>query len=100
MSSTELPIRIAYEDSQFLASDAARPLRILAEYLEPLHRFAQAGVRDTIVFFGSARLTADGPLGRYYADARTLAHDITRWSMALPTDTHRYVICSGGGGGI
>jgi uncharacterized protein (TIGR00730 family) len=101
MNSNELPpVRIAYEDAEFLASEAARPLRILAEYLEPLHRFAQAGVRDTIVFFGSARLTAEGPLGRYYADARTLAYDITRWSMALPTDTHRYVICSGGGGGI
>jgi uncharacterized protein (TIGR00730 family) len=101
MSSTDLPpVRLAYEDSEFLASEAARPLRILAEYLEPLHRFAQAGVRDTIVFFGSARLTAEGPLGHYYADARTLAHDITRWSMALPADSHRYVICSGGGGGI
>jgi hypothetical protein len=68
--------------------------------MDPLTRFQQAGIRDTIVFFGSARLAADGPLGRYYQDARTLAYKITQWSMALPTDAHRYVICSGGGGGI
>ena len=92
--------RIAYENTGFLASEEARPLRILAEYLEPLHRFAQAGVRDTIVFFGSARLSAQGPMGRYYEEARTLANLITKWSMALPTHTHRYVVCSGGGGGI
>jgi uncharacterized protein (TIGR00730 family) len=94
------PVRIAYENTDFLASEEARPLRILAEYMDPLHRFQQAGIRDTIVFFGSARLGADGPLGRYYQDARTLAYKITQWSMSLPTDAHRYVVCSGGGGGI
>jgi uncharacterized protein (TIGR00730 family) len=94
------PVRIAYENTDFLASEEARPLRILAEYMDPLHRFQQAGIRDTIVFFGSARLGADGPLGRYYQDARILAYKITQWSMSLPTDAHRYVVCSGGGGGI
>lgn len=90
----------AYERQSFLESEAARPLRILAEYLEPLARFQQAGVHDTIVFFGSARLKPDGPLGRYYEDARELARLITEWSKSLPTHEHRYVICSGGGGGI
>jgi uncharacterized protein (TIGR00730 family) len=93
-------VQIAYENAEFLASDEARPLRILAEYMEPLHRFQEAGVRDTIVFFGSARLREDGPLGRYYRDAQALAHKITQWSLSLPTDAHHYVICSGGGGGI
>jgi uncharacterized protein (TIGR00730 family) len=92
--------RLAYENTDFLVSEEARPLRILAEYLDPRHRFAQEGVRDTIVFFGSARLTPEGPMGRYYQDARALAHAITQWSMALPTHAHRYVVCSGGGGGI
>jgi uncharacterized protein (TIGR00730 family) len=90
----------AYERCSFLESDEARPLRILAEYLEPLARFRQAGIRDTIVFFGSARLKPDGPLGRYYEDARQLARLITEWSKSLPTHEHCYVICSGGGGGI
>jgi uncharacterized protein (TIGR00730 family) len=94
------PVQLAYDNTEFLGSDAARPLRILAEYLEPLNRFREAGIRDTIVFFGSARLTADGPMGRYYHDAQALARMITQWSKSLPSHAHRYVICSGGGGGI
>jgi uncharacterized protein (TIGR00730 family) len=90
----------AYEQPAFLESDEARPLRILAEYLEPLDRFRRAGVHDTIVFFGSARLKADDPLGRYYRDARELARLVTEWSKSLPSHAHRYVVCSGGGGGI
>jgi hypothetical protein len=65
--------RLAYCDEAFLESDAARPLRILAEYLQPLHAFERERVHDTIVFFGSARLRPDGPLGRYYAEASELA---------------------------
>ena len=92
--------QLAYQSAEFVTSDEARPLRILAEYMEPLHRFRQAGITDTIVFFGSARLTATGPMGRYYHEAQTLARKITQWSMSLPSPAHRYVICSGGGGGI
>src|SRR5689334_24089803 len=39
----------------FLNSPAARTIRILAEYIEPSERLRRAGIRDTIVFFGSAR---------------------------------------------
>ena len=91
---------LAYEDPEFLASEAGRPVRILTEYLEPLQRFRSANIHDTIVFFGSARLSVDGPLGRYYRDARELARLLTAWSKGLPSPAHRYVICSGGGGGI
>ena len=66
---------VAYKDEQFIESDDGRPLRILAEYLEPLHAFAHERVCDTIVFFGSARLTEHGPLGHYYQAARELAKD-------------------------
>ncbi len=102
MSDPDAPFQrpLAYDNAGFLSSDDARPLRILAEYLEPLQRFRRTGVRDTIVFFGSARLTQEGPLGRFYEDARELARRITVWSKGLPSHEHRYVICSGGGGGI
>jgi hypothetical protein len=46
----------AYNNPKFLNSSDARLLRMLAEYLEPLSRFRKEKVRDTIVFFGSARL--------------------------------------------
>lgn len=90
----------AYESEEFLHSDDARPLRILAEYIAPLQAFRHARVRDTIVFFGSARLCPDGPLGRYYAEARELARLVTVWSKNLPSHAHRYIVCTGGGGGL
>ncbi len=83
-----------------MSGDAARPLRILAEYLDPLDAFRRAHVHDTIVFFGSARLTQDGPFGRYYRDARELARLVTAWANTLSSNTHHFVVCSGGGGGI
>jgi uncharacterized protein (TIGR00730 family) len=91
---------LAYRDEAFLDSDDARPLRILAEYLEPLATFRRERIHDTIVFFGSARLTEDGPLGRYYREARELARLVTTWSKGLGPGAHRFVVCSGGGGGI
>lgn len=39
----------------FLNGPDARTLRILSEYMEPARRFRQQGVKDTIVFYGSAR---------------------------------------------
>src|ERR1700734_1631291 len=91
---------LAYEDKDFLSSEDGRPVRILAEYLEPLYRFRRENIHDTIVFFGSARLSSEGPLGRYYREARELARLLTLWSKGLSSHAHRYVVCSGGGGGI
>jgi uncharacterized protein (TIGR00730 family) len=50
------PQPLAYMDPEFLDSEDGRPLRILAEYLEPLRRFKAQGIQDTVVFFGSARI--------------------------------------------
>ena len=47
---------LAYQDRVFMESTAARPLRILAEYIDPINRLRRAGVGDTIVMFGSARI--------------------------------------------
>jgi uncharacterized protein (TIGR00730 family) len=47
---------LAYLNAEFLQSDDARPLRILSEYLEPHRRFTLEGIKDTVVFFGSARI--------------------------------------------
>lgn len=90
---------VAYLNEPFIESEEGRPLRILSEYLEPHYRLEQEGVRDTVVFFGSARLREDGPLGRYYNEARELARALTAWSITLP-EAGRFVVCTGGGGGI
>ena len=101
MKSIDRPSKpVAYKNEGFLDSEDARPLRILAEYLEPMQVFHREGICDTIVFFGSARLAPEGPLGKYYNAARELARLVTTWSKNLPSHAHRYVVCTGGGGGI
>jgi hypothetical protein len=77
---------LAYYDNAFLDSDDGRPLRILAEYLQPLQAFQRERVRDTIVLFGSARIREDGRLGGYYAAARELARRVTEW-ITVPVST-------------
>jgi uncharacterized protein (TIGR00730 family) len=46
----------AYKNLEFLNSPDARIIRLISEFLEPSRRFRQHGIKDTIVFFGSARL--------------------------------------------
>lgn len=121
---------LAYEIPEFLQSGTARPVRILAEYLEPLRRFRKQNIQDTVVFFGSARvhsrmraqraltrltsnpkktveyreqlkrLTIAVEWSRYYEDARRLARLLTEWSLKIDSERHRFVVCSGGGPGI
>ncbi len=113
----------AYSNENFLNSRSARPLRILAEYLEPSNRLARYKVEDTIVFMGSARIVSreiaenevkaaeggDGDLtkarfrldmSRYYEAARELAYRLTNWSKQLPDEHRRFVVCTGGGPGL
>ena len=86
-----------YYDEKFLGSMSGRPLRILSEYLGPLSTLQRNKIRDTIVFFGSARLKEQD---EYYQKTRDLAFRLTKWSMGKYKDEHRYVITSGGGPGI
>src|SRR5215471_10608018 len=92
---------VSYKDEAFLESPAARSVRILSEYLAPLDKFRKEMIRDTVVFFGSARVPADGdhPMVRYYEEARTLARKITEWSESLSKPL-RFVVTTGGGPGI
>ncbi|MEW6751518.1 MAG: TIGR00730 family Rossman fold protein [Candidatus Latescibacterota bacterium] len=115
----------AYRNIEFLTGPHARTLRILAEYVEPETRFLREGVKDIIVFFGSARLSErsvceaelaacrrrDGDprelarlqarlrMSRYYEDARELARLLTEWALD-EEGRERFLICSGGGPGI
>ena len=82
-------------------------------------------IYDTIVFFGSARIKnkieaekvlkeldtsasekqknrakKDLEMSKYYEDARNLSNKLTKWSKNLKSKKSRYIITSGGGGGI
>jgi uncharacterized protein (TIGR00730 family) len=95
---------VAYREEAFLQSPDSRPLRILSEYLWPLAHFQEEKIHDTVVFFGSARIEEQGPLSRYYHEARELARLTTEWATAVsgayPENPRRFVVCSGGGPGI
>lgn len=112
----------AYQNDDFLNRSAGRPLRMLAEYIEPEDRLRRHHIADTIVFMGSSRpvpqeqaqrelKAARGAkaieraearlfMSRFYEAARELASRLTRWSKELNDDDHRYVVCTGGGPGI
>ena len=60
---------VAHRNPKFMESAAARPIRILGEYLDPLVRLRREGVGDTIVMFGSARI---GPRDRAVARLKRL----------------------------
>ena len=113
----------AYRNEKFLNSADARSLRILSEYLEPMTRFKELDIQDTIVVFGSARFLPkdvagqklaevrktggdvsraenDLRMSRYYEAARDLSFRLTEWSKSLSDHRRRFVICSGGGPGV
>ena len=115
----------AYKNQKFMESREARSLRLLSEYIEPEARFEEFQVRDTVVFFGSARILPrdeaerrlkvarkkggknalrkaerDLDMSRYYEDARELAKRLTQWSKNLEGEDARFIVCSGGGSGI
>jgi uncharacterized protein (TIGR00730 family) len=123
MDNEELQNVKAYKNLDFIDSSDARPLRILAEYMEPEARFKKNHIKDTIVFFGSARILsretaainleaaragngdlkkaeASFEMSRYYEDTRELASRMTNWSKELQGGDRRYVVCTGGGPGI
>lgn len=116
----------AYNNTKFLNSPPARALRILSEYMEPQSRFRTEKVKDTIVFYGSARLRSkrdanrklkelkafknpsparlkdaemELEMSRYYEDTVELSSLLTKWSLKQEPG-YRFVVCSGGGPGI
>src|SRR5581483_4984263 len=68
MSMAQQPV--AYLYPEFLESPEARPIRILSEYLEPLQRFREQKIQDTVVFFGSARIDSRERAERALASLR------------------------------
>jgi uncharacterized protein (TIGR00730 family) len=113
----EAKITKAYDNREFLHGRSARPLRVLAEFIEPEERLAKHGIKNTIVFFGSAQavdrqglrerrageaVVADkaGKVSDAYEACVELAMRITEWSQEIEDPAKRFYVCSGGGPGI
>ena len=129
MKKNKTHLKKAYHNKRFLNSSDARVVRILAEYLEPLQRMRKYKIKNTIVFFGSARtlsrekaeklyesiVSNTAPANsnnitleeaenllktaKYYEDARELAFRLTKWSNNLE-QIKKCIVCTGGGPGI
>ncbi|MFZ0390775.1 MAG: LOG family protein [Calditrichia bacterium] len=65
----------AYKDARFLNSPDARTIRILSEYLEPASRLKRLSVKDTVVFYGSARLVEGAQAEKELKDAENLYNE-------------------------
>ncbi|MCL2305409.1 MAG: TIGR00730 family Rossman fold protein [Planctomycetaceae bacterium] len=117
---------IAFQDKQFIDSDAARAIRIDAEVTKPEWFFERYGIRSTIIVFGSARFVdretalervqkaaneqalrkanQELEMSRYYELARQFAFLVSQQNQcrldAGGNDVYNYVICTGGGPGI
>lgn len=81
---------------------------ILNELLKPARKFEELGVKDTIVFFGSAMVIDKTKLqtpkslkmAEYHFQAEELAEKLTRWMISKFKNKNHCVVCSGGGPGI
>ncbi len=113
--------RLAFQDKDFLLREELRPVRFQLELLKPELLLAEAGIKSTFVFYGSARIpapdqvetlraNADSPQrsavverlaakARYYEEARRLAWLASRQPCA-DGDDRDLVVCSGGGPSI
>ena len=114
-----------YFNKELLGSPQGRSIRILAEYYGPLKKIKKNRINDTIVFFGSARIKSPEQaeqdfkslqnsnndkdkliakknieMSKYYERANKLSKELTLWSKSLKSKKSRYIIVSGGGGGI
>jgi uncharacterized protein (TIGR00730 family) len=107
----------AYDNLEFLHGRSARPLRVLAEFIEPQERLRKHDIRNTIVFFGSALSVDNRNFKKRTPDKKVvpekavrvsnahescieLAKRITSWSQKIKDPARRFYVCSGGGPGI
>lgn len=94
----------AFEDLNFINSNEARSIRILSEYLEPAKRLEENNIKNTVVFFGSARISPDknssDKLSEYYWKAEEMAYKLGNLSKEMDETDHSFTLCTGGGPGI
>ena len=97
----------AHNNSDFLSSDDARHIRILADYSYADSIIEKEKIKDTIVFFGSARISPGSSgkkkaLSSYYDETVSISKKLTEWSISISSEgiQDRLLVCTGGGPGI
>ncbi len=96
--------RLPALDSSYLLGDSMRGVRFLLEFAKADEILRAWNIYSTIVVFGSARISEDGPPdhARWYAEARRFARLASQEGGALKCrgDPRQNVIATGGGPGI
>jgi len=96
--------RLAALDQDFLLGESMRGVRFLLEFAKADEILSAAGVRSTLVVFGSARVREDGAPreANWYAQARQFGRIASERGGALTRNSHPRdnVIATGGGPGI
>jgi uncharacterized protein (TIGR00730 family) len=96
--------RLAALDQDFLLGESMRGVRFLLEFAKADEMLRAAGVRSTLVVFGSARVRENGPArqANWYAQARQFGRIASERGGALDPQAgmHDNVIATGGGPGI
>lgn len=96
--------RLAALDQEFLLGESMRGVRFLLEFAKADEALSKAGIRSTLVVFGSARTREKGPprQARWYAEARLFGRIASERGGALNSNAHvrDNVIATGGGPGI
>ncbi|MEM0898908.1 MAG: LOG family protein [Pseudomonadota bacterium] len=106
--------RLAFDDHDFLCRDELRPVRLQLELLKPEMLLEEHGIKSTVVMFGGARIPEPGgdawaaknetqrenltKLSTIYAEAREFARICSEHSQK--TDSHEFVVVTGGGPGV
>lgn len=118
---------LIFENSEFLNSNQAFPIRVLSEWIYPRDQIKKWKITDTIVLFGSARIPSPEEVAKEeqiilsrsspdaeriwqnkksllnsYKDAQEFAKKISEWGENLPVSDgpRKLVVCTGGGPGI
>lgn len=99
--------RLAQEDTDLLAEDDLRPLRLQLELIKPERAFRRHGIRSTVVVFGSARISPTGAAAetergrrqaRYLDEAQRFTAMVSR--RFQERERNDFVVVTGGGPGI
>jgi uncharacterized protein (TIGR00730 family) len=106
---------LAYDDPDFLTSEATRGVRLQLELMKPELALIEAGILSTVVLFGGARIPEPGKAAwaarnegqkarleansRYYEEARRFARLASQHS-ANSSGGKEFVIVTGGGPGV
>jgi uncharacterized protein (TIGR00730 family) len=75
-----------HENTTFMQSTPARPIRILAEYLHPLAQLKKEGIGDTVVMFGSARIESHETAAARYTRLKEM--NLTRMNPLRRKEHH------------